>query len=57
MHKIMKIFFLAVILLIAAFFANYFGCVSIPWLDVNPVPTYGGAMHKTDAEAQKALND
>ena len=42
MHQVLKTFFLAACLLVAAFFANYFGYVSIPWLEINAVPTYGG---------------
>ena len=50
MYKVMKIFIFAGMLLIAAFFANYFGVISIPWLDVASVPTYGqGAIRSDDA--------
>ena len=42
MQSIIKIFFLAAALLVAAFFANRFGLVSIPWLDLNSVLTYSG---------------
>ncbi len=62
MHQVLKIFFLAACLLVAVFFANYFGYVSIPWLDLNAVPTYGGNAKATDEavkqiiEADKADN-
>ena len=55
MHHVMKIFFLAACLLVAAFFANYFGYVSIPWLELNDVPTYGGEAKATDAAMQQML--
>jgi hypothetical protein len=54
MHQVLKIFFLAACLLVAAFFANYFGYVSIPWLELNAVPTYGGQAKAAD-EAVKQL--
>ncbi len=62
MDQVLKIFFLAGCLLVAAFFANYFGYVSIPWLEFNAVPTYGGEAQKADEavkqifEAEKADN-
>lgn len=55
MHHVLKTFFLAAFLLIAAFFANFFGFVSIPWLELNDVPTYGGEAQATDAAMKKAL--
>ena len=55
MHQVLKIFFLAACLLVAAFFANYFGYVSIPWLDVNAVPTYGGEAKATDDAVKQAI--
>jgi hypothetical protein len=55
MHQVLKIFFLAAFLLVAAFFANYFGYVSIPWLDINAVPTYGGEVKETDAAVKKVM--
>ena len=55
MHQVLKIFFLAVCLLVAAFFANYFGYVSIPWLDINAVPTYGGEAKATDDAVKQAI--
>ena len=55
MHQVLKIFFLAACLLAAAFFANYFGYVSIPWLELNAVPTYGGEAKATDAAVKQAI--
>ncbi len=55
MHQVMKIFFLAVCLLVAAFFANYFGYVSIPWLELNAVATYGGEAQKADAAVKQVF--
>jgi len=50
MANVIKIFGLCAALLIAAFFANYFGFVSIPWLDIDSVPTYSdGAIHTNEA--------
>ena len=57
MHKVMKIFFLAAFLLAAAFLANYFGFVSIPWLDINAVPTYGSDAKQTQDAAQKVFDE
>jgi len=49
MQSIIKIFLLAATLFVAAFFANHFGLVSIPWLDINSVPTYSeDAIHMDD---------
>jgi hypothetical protein len=55
MHQVLKIFFLAACLLVAAFFANYFGYVSIPWLEINAVPTYGGGAKATDSAVKQAI--
>jgi hypothetical protein len=57
MYKVMKIFFLVAFLLAAAFFANYFGIVSIPWLEINAVPTYGGEVKHTHEAAKKVFED
>lgn len=49
MQSIIKLFLLAAALFAAAFFANYYGLVSIPWLDINSVPTYSeDAIHMDD---------
>ena len=55
MHQVLKIFFLAACLLVAAFFANYFGYVSIPWLEFNAVPTYGGEAQATDEAVKQVI--
>jgi hypothetical protein len=55
MHQVLKTFFLAACLLVAAFFANYFGYVSIPWLEINTVPTYGDKATATDKAVKQAL--
>ncbi|MBE9543569.1 MAG: hypothetical protein IMF02_03690 [Proteobacteria bacterium] len=57
MQSVIKIFFLVAILLAAAFFANHFGLVSIPWLDINSVPTYSGDAIRTDNAIKKAFED
>ena len=56
MFKVMKIFIFAGVLLIVAFFANYFGVISIPWLDVNSFTTYGEGAVRSD-EAVKKLSE
>ena len=56
MFKVIKFFIFIAVLLVVAFFANYFGFISIPWLDVKPVPTYGSDAVRTD-EAVKKLFD
>ncbi len=55
MHQVLKTFFLAACLLAAAFFANYFGYISIPWLEINAVPTYGGEARSTHEAVNQAL--
>ena len=57
MFKVMKIFIIAAAIMVAAFFANLFGFVSIPWLDVNSVPTYGGNANQSDQAVKKAFED
>jgi len=52
MHQVMKKLFLLVCLLVAAFFANYFGYLSIPWLDIDAFPAYGDAAEATDRMKQ-----
>jgi hypothetical protein len=47
MAKVIKIFGLFAALLTAAFFANYFGFISVPWLDINSVPTYSDNAKRT----------
>ncbi len=57
MYKVMKIFIFVGALLVAAFFANYFGFVSIPWLDVKPVATYGGNAVRSDEAVKKIFEE
>ena len=57
MYQAIKIFFLAVCLLAAAFFANYFGLVSIPWLDVDVGPTYGEEVQEADEAVKKVIEE
>jgi hypothetical protein len=53
----MKFFIFVGIILVVAFFANYFGFVSIPWLDVNSVPTYGSDAVRTDDAVKKLFDE
>jgi F0F1-type ATP synthase membrane subunit a len=53
----MKIFLLAATLFVAAFFANYVGLVSIPWLDINSVPTYSEDAIHTDDTLKKVFKE
>ena len=57
MYKVMKFFIFLGVLLVAAFFANHFGIVSIPWLDVKPVATYGGDAVRSDEAVKKVYED
>ena len=57
MQSVIKIFFLAAVLVVAAFFANRYGFVSIPWLEFNSVPTYSGDAIRTDNSLKEAIND
>ena len=57
MYKIMKIFIFLGVLVVAAFFANHFGVVSIPWLDVKSVATYGGDAAQSDEAVKKVFED
>ena len=55
MNNVIKIFGLGAILIIAAFFANYFGFVSIPWLEFNTVPTYSDGAIRSDEAIKKVF--
>ncbi len=55
MINVIKIFGFCTALIIAAFFANYFGFVSIPWLDINSVPTYSDSAIHTDEAVKKVF--
>jgi len=57
MQSVIKIFLLAATLFVAAFFANFFGLVSIPWLDINSVTTYSDDAIRTDNTLKKAFED
>jgi hypothetical protein len=57
MYNGMKIFIIAAAIMVVAFFANLFGFVSIPWLDVNSVATYGDDANRSDQAAQKAFEE
>ena len=57
MQSIIKLFLLAATLFVVAFFANRFGLVSIPWLDINSVPTYSDDAIRTDNSLKKAFED
>ena len=57
MYNGMKIFIIAAAVMVVAFFANLFGFVSIPWLDVNSVATYGDDANRSDQAAQKAFEE
>ena len=57
MYKVMKLFIFVGILLVVAFFANYFGFISIPWLDVKSVPTYSGDAVRTDDAVKKLFDE
>ena len=56
MKKIIMLFGLAAVLLIAAFFANYFRIVSIPWLEFNSVPTYSDGAIRSDQTVKEVFN-
>ncbi|MGB9437856.1 MAG: hypothetical protein WCB15_07940 [Desulfobacterales bacterium] len=55
MMKVIKLFGLAAVLIIAAFFANYFGFVSIPWLEFNSVATYGEDAIRADEAVREVF--
>ena len=57
MYKVMKMFIFVGVLLIVAFFANYFGLISIPWLDVNSVTTYSDDAIRSDEAAKKLFEE
>jgi len=55
MKNPIKLFGFVAVLTIAAFFANYFGFVSIPWLEFNSVATYGDGAIRADDAAQEVF--
>lgn len=57
MHQILKLFFLIAFLLVALFFANYYGYISVPWLEFNSVPTYGSGAKAADDAVKQEIED
>jgi hypothetical protein len=57
MAKVMKLFIPAAALIFAAFIAIFLGFVSIPWLDVNSVATYGDDAMPADESVQKLYGE
>ena len=57
MHQVLKLFFLFVCILVAAFFANYYGYISVPWLEFNSVPTYGSNVNAVDHAVKQIVED
>ena len=57
MYKAMKILIFMAALLVAAFFANYLGFISVPWLDINTVPTYSDDAVHSDAVVRRVFED
>ena len=55
MANVIKIFGLCAALLTAAFFANYYGFVSIPWLNFDSVPTYGDKAVRTNEAVREVF--
>jgi len=56
MPQVLKKFFLFVCILVAAYFANYFGYLSIPWLDIDFFPAYSDATKASDQAMRQALD-
>ena len=57
MQSVIKVFFFAATLLVAAFFANYFDLIELPWLDINSVPKYSEDAVRTDHTLKKVFED
>jgi hypothetical protein len=57
MHQVLKLFFLFICILVALFFANYYGYVSVPWLEINSVPTYGSEVKAVDDAVKQVIED
>ncbi|MCP4626580.1 MAG: hypothetical protein GY850_24200 [bacterium] len=57
MHQVLKLFFLFICIVVAAFFANYYGYVSVPWLEINSVPTYGSEVKAVDDAVKQVIED
>ena len=43
-------------LLVVAFLANYYDLISIPWLEVNDVATYGDDAVRTNSTLEKVFD-
>jgi hypothetical protein len=56
MPQVLKKFFLLVCILVAAYFANYFGYLSIPWLDIDVFPAYSDAAKTSDQALKQAMD-
>ena len=56
MKNVIKLFGLGAALIITAFFANYFGFVSIPWLELNSVPTYSDDAVRAEEAVKEVFN-
>ena len=56
MQTLIKIFFWGAMLLVVAFLANYYELVSIPWLDVNDVATYGEDAVRTNTVLEEVFD-
>ena len=56
MQTLIKIFFWGAMLLVVAFLANYYDLISIPWLEVNDVATYGEDAVHTNSALEKVFD-
>ena len=56
MQTLIKIFFWGAMLLVVAFLANYYELVSIPWLEVNDVATYGEDAVRTNTVLEEVFD-
>ncbi|UCF93027.1 MAG: hypothetical protein JSW39_02395 [Desulfobacterales bacterium] len=57
MYKVIKMFIFVAALVVIAFFANYFGVISIPWLEVNSVTTYSDDAKRSDELVKKVFDE
>ncbi len=57
MQQVIKMFVLAAALLVGAFFANDYGIISIPWLDLNQVTTYGDDANRSNDAVKKIFEE
>lgn len=56
MQTLIKIFFWGAMLLVVAFLANYYELVSISWLEVNDVATYGEDAVRTNTVLEEVFD-